>query len=106
MKLPDFLTEGELGEIRLTGHRIDLMHVVEDYNDGLSAEDLVVQFPTLSLDQINTVLAFYHANKAAVDAYVAQCQAEIEHLRATTPRLVDWEELKRKFEGRNQEAKA
>jgi hypothetical protein len=29
MDLPVFLTRHELGNIRLTGHRIDLMHLVD-----------------------------------------------------------------------------
>ena len=36
MNLPDFLTQGQYGEIRLTGHRIDLMHV-----DGARLADLL-----------------------------------------------------------------
>jgi uncharacterized protein (DUF433 family) len=100
MELPEFLTEWPMGEIVLTGHRIGLYHVISYHNDGYSAEQLHERFPTLSLELIQKVLAFYEANRAEVDAYVARCQAEIDHLRATTPRVIDWEELRRKFEAR------
>ena len=40
MDLPDFLTRHQYGAIRLTGHRIDLMHVVDLYNEGRSPEQI------------------------------------------------------------------
>ena len=44
---------------------------------GESAEALLSRFPSLSLELVNKVIAFYGANKDEVDAYVKQCQAEI-----------------------------
>jgi hypothetical protein len=40
MELPDFLTPGPAGEIRVTGHRIDLYLLVFKYNEGWTAEML------------------------------------------------------------------
>jgi uncharacterized protein (DUF433 family) len=94
MNLPDFLTRHEKGEIRLTGHRIDLFHFVDFYNQGNSAEMLLGLFPTLNLALIHKVIAFYLENKADVDTYVAHCEAEIERLQTMTPRAPTIEELK------------
>jgi len=47
MNLPDFLTCGPRGEIRLTGHRIDVCHVVQFYNDRYTAEMLHQEYPGL-----------------------------------------------------------
>ncbi|HTU16719.1 MAG TPA: DUF433 domain-containing protein [Gemmataceae bacterium] len=102
MKLPDFLTEWPFGEIVLTGHRISLYDILYFHKEGYSAEMLHEQFPTLSLDHIEKVLAFARENQAEVDAYVDRCQKEIDHLRATTPRLLDWDEMRRKFEAMKQ----
>jgi uncharacterized protein (DUF433 family) len=82
MNLPDFLTRLEKGEIRLTGHRIDLFHLISYHNEGYSAERLLAQFPTLDLDLILKVIAFYRENQADLDAYVAENQAKIERFRA------------------------
>jgi uncharacterized protein (DUF433 family) len=98
MKLPEFLTEVKYGEIVITGHRIGLLHIVQDYRDGFSAEDLHREFPTLPLELLEKVLAFSKENQAEVDAYVARCEAEIEHQRATTPRQINWDELRRRME--------
>jgi uncharacterized protein (DUF433 family) len=98
MKLPDFLTEWPFGEIVLTGHRIGLYEVMIYHRDGYTAEMLRELFPTLTLDHIEKVLAFARENRAEVDAYVDRCQAEIEHQRATSPRVLDWEKMREQFE--------
>ncbi|MFI5456328.1 MAG: DUF433 domain-containing protein [Isosphaerales bacterium] len=94
LNLPEFLTRHEKGEIRLTGHRIDLFHFVDFYNEGHCAELLLGLFPTLNLALIHKVIAFYLENKAEVDTYVAHCEAEIERHQATTPPAPTIEELK------------
>ena len=98
MQLPDFLVEVPYGEIRLTGHRIGLYHVVDLYNDGYSPERLHEEFPTLPVDLINKVIAFYRENKTEVDAYMAECVAEMERQRAANPSRFDWAEMRRRFE--------
>ena len=40
MQLPDFLTLHEYGNIRITGHRIGLFHVVEGFREGMSAQEI------------------------------------------------------------------
>lgn len=95
MQLPDFLHEVEPGEIRFVGHRINLYHVMRPYLEGYTPEMLHEELPTLSLELIRKVLAFYHANKAEVDAYVAEYRAELERQRANA-KVVDMEELKRR----------
>lgn len=98
MNLPDFLTEHAYGSIRITGHRIGLLHIVRHYNDGYSPEMLQCEFPTLSLALIHKVIAFYLENKEEVDAYVARCEEEIERHRAATPPGPSTEELRRRLE--------
>jgi uncharacterized protein (DUF433 family) len=105
MKLPDFLTEHPYGAIRLTGHRIDLLDVIEPYQEGVSAEMLASEYPTLSLALIYKVLAFYLENKDEVDAYVARCRKELDRQEAQAPRI-DWEELQRRKQTQDQAEKA
>jgi uncharacterized protein (DUF433 family) len=105
MQLPEFLTEWPYGEIVLTGHRIGLYHVVFDYNRGFTAEKISERFPTLSLELVRKVLAFYHQNKTEVDAYMARCAEELERqLRAAKP--FDIEELKRRARERGMDLEA
>lgn len=87
MILPDFLIDHPDGEIRLTGHRIGLAHVVREYNRGGTAELIAVRFPTLPLALVHKVIAFYLENQAEVDAYVAADDAELRRLEAEADRV-------------------
>ena len=100
MTLPDFLTEHPYGEIRLTGHRIGLEHVVQVYKEGFSPEMLHEQYPTLPLALVHKVIAFYLENQAEVDAYVADCQAEIERQRASAVKGPSLAELQQRLKDR------
>src|SRR5437763_306459 len=100
MNLPAFLTRWPYGQIMLTGHRIRLDHVISDYKEGLSPEQIHEQYPSLSLELIHQVLGFYRENQAEVDAYVAHTDEEIERQRATTPRVCTLEELQRRYDAK------
>ena len=100
MILADFLARDKYGYIYLAGHRVGLMHVVDLYNEGYSAEMLLDYFPTLSLALIHKVIAFYLENKAAVDDYIVQCRAEIEHQASAPQPGPDRAELRRRMEAR------
>jgi uncharacterized protein (DUF433 family) len=81
MNLPDFLTQDAHGDIRLTGHRIGLFHVVRAYNDGCSPQELAAEFPTLPLALIQQVITFYLENRPEVDDYVTRYQADLDRQR-------------------------
>ena len=56
------------------------------YKLGLTAEDIAGEIPHLTLAQVYTALAYYHANRAAMEAEMAAEEAESdkieqEHLR-------------------------
>ena len=106
MTLPDFLTEHSYRDIRLTGHRIGLFHMVKYYNEGYSPEMLAEQFPTLELALIHKVIAFYLENRAEVDVYVANYDAELEQQRAAAPQGPSLAELRRRLESLRQVEKA
>src|SRR5947208_1348038 len=105
MELPDFLVEWPYGEIMVKGHRIGLYEVINKYQSGLAPEQILEEYPSLSLEKINNVLAFYHENQAEVDAYLQRCRKEMDDFRAAFPRGAGREELLRYFESRNQPPK-
>jgi uncharacterized protein (DUF433 family) len=106
MQLPDFLTEVEPGEIRLTGHRIGLYTVIRYHKEGLSPEQILEQLPTLSLEQITNVLAFADANRAEVDVYVDHYRQEIERQEAAYRPAVSYDELLRRYFDKKRAEKA
>jgi uncharacterized protein (DUF433 family) len=77
--LPPFLNYAD-GEVRLTGHRIGLFHVVRLLEDGYTPEQIHEEYdwPPEKLGLIQQVIEFYQAHRAEVDAYVAEYQADLD----------------------------
>ncbi len=65
-------------EIRLRGHRVFVEDVLRYYQEGLSAEQIAQELPSLSLEEIHATLAYYWRNQADVDAYLARVAARAE----------------------------
>jgi uncharacterized protein (DUF433 family) len=78
MNLPPFLIDHPDGEIRLVGHRINLYTIVRCYKEGMTPERMVLEFDTLSLDEIRKVVAFYEQNRAEVEPYIEAYRAELD----------------------------
>ena len=97
MNLPEFLVDHPDGEIRLTGHRISLYDVIAFHQDGHTPEMLHEQYPSVPLPLIRQVLDFYRENQAAVDAYVAEYDADLKRLRASGPEAPSLEELRNRL---------
>ena len=99
MKLPDFLSEVHYGEIRLTGHRIGLYHILRRHRAGTSVAQLHEEFPTLPVDLLDRVLAFYEQNRDEVDAYLSRYEEEIKANRRQGQSL-DVEGLGKRWQAR------
>ncbi|MGH2518085.1 MAG: DUF433 domain-containing protein [Ktedonobacterales bacterium] len=86
MRPEDFLDFSEPGAIRIKGHRIGLEHIVEAYQEGETPAQIVAYYSTLSLDEVNAAIAYYHAHSNNVDAYLARLdEAQAEQLRTYQP---------------------
>lgn len=100
MNLPDFLVQDRYGYIHLAGHRIGLQDIVHFYNEGDSAEMLCWRFPSLPLSLVHKTIAFYLENQGEVDAYLAQCEAEIAEQRAAAREGPSLTEMRRRLQER------
>lgn len=98
MTLPDFLTADKYGYIHLVGHRIGLRHVVDLHNERYPPDLILEELPTLSLVLIQKVIAFYLDNQGEVDAYITECNAELERQMAAPRKGPDAAELQRRLE--------
>jgi uncharacterized protein (DUF433 family) len=61
--------------------RISLDSVVYAFLNGESPESIAQDFPLLSLEQVYGAIAFYLANRALVDTYLKEGEAEFEKLQ-------------------------
>ncbi len=98
MIFPDYLTQDEFGSIRLSGHRIDLAHLLHHYLEGYSPEMLWSEYPQLPLALIHKSIGFYLDNQHDVDAYLTRFRQDAEQRRAPAsgPSLT---ELRQRLEG-------
>jgi uncharacterized protein (DUF433 family) len=68
------------GRLRVEGTRITVLQIATLYRRGLSAEEIVGEFPHLTLAQVYAALAYYHANQPEIEAELAAEAEEAEGL--------------------------
>jgi uncharacterized protein (DUF433 family) len=71
------------GGFWVTGSRVSLDSIVYGFVDGQTAESIAQSFPVLSLEQVYGAIAFYLANRAEIDAYLAKARTDYEAKRQT-----------------------
>jgi len=74
----DFLSPED---IRIRGTRVGIETVVYAFQDGLSPEEIVQQYPSLSLEQVYATLAYYLHNQTQIDDYIARLEKWAEKQR-------------------------
>ena len=75
------LTTTPEGVVQVAGTRIGLDIVVEEYNAGMSAEEIAYNYPSLSLSDVYAVITYYLLHKNEVDRYIAQLHQQAEQTR-------------------------
>jgi len=61
-------------DIRLKGHRMGIETILFDYLDGLTPEEIVLRYPTLSLEEVHTAVAYYQRDRTQIDAYLRRVE--------------------------------
>lgn len=59
------------GRLRIDGTRMTVNQIVTMHSQGLSAAEIIAQYPQRTLSEIFTVLAWYHKNKEEFDKELA-----------------------------------
>jgi uncharacterized protein (DUF433 family) len=76
------------GKPRIAGHRITVKHIVLDHQrGGMSPDEIVSAYPSLTLSDVYAALAYYHDHRAEIDADI---KADDDH----------WAEVQRQNLGR------
>jgi uncharacterized protein (DUF433 family) len=68
------------GHLRIDGTRITVTQVVVHYKQGYTPEEIADQYPHLTLAQVYTALAYYHANREEIEAELAAEKLEADQL--------------------------
>ncbi|MEX2092726.1 MAG: DUF433 domain-containing protein [Pirellulales bacterium] len=78
------------GKPRIAGHRIRVQDVVLWTESGQSADEIVADFPQLSLADVYAALAYYHDNRAQIDQDIREDREFFERMKSQAgPTLLD-----------------
>ena len=69
------------GRIRIDGTRITVHRIAVLYKQGQQPEEMLQAYPHLTLGQIYTALAYYHANREEIEKELATADAEYDELK-------------------------
>ena len=98
----------EGGIVRVGKSRISLDLVVEQYENGMTPEDMVRAYDTLALADVHAVIAYYLRHRDEVRTYLKRREEEAEALQATIeaehPRITRGELLARRSARENADA--
>jgi uncharacterized protein (DUF433 family) len=79
--LPAPLQADEDGVLRVGGTRVRLETVVDAFNNGCAAEEILLKYPSLKLADIYAVITYYLWHRDAVEAYVEERRRFAEQVR-------------------------
>jgi uncharacterized protein (DUF433 family) len=69
------------GAVRVRGTRVSLDSVIHAFDEGCTPEEIMQDFPTLRLDDIYAVIAFYLQHREDVHAYLEERHQKAEEIR-------------------------
>ena len=69
-------------DIRVKGTRVGIEHLLSLYLSGAQPEQIVLEFPSVTLEQVHGVLACYLGHREPIDAYLEQWRDRAQELRA------------------------
>lgn len=72
----------EGGAVRVGGTRVTLDLVIEQYENGMTPEDMVRAYDSLALADVHGAIAYYLGHREQVYAYLKRRNAEAEALQA------------------------
>ncbi len=69
------------GVIRISNTRVTLDTVVAAFREGMTAEAIVAQYPSLDLADVYLVIGYFLHHQAEVDAYLGRRQQLADEVR-------------------------
>ena len=68
------------GRLRINGTRVTVNQLVVWYKQGYTPEEITDQYPHLTLAQVYTALAYYHANREEIEVELSAEKIEADRL--------------------------
>ena len=67
------------GRPKISGTGFTVRRIVGWYKVGMTAEEIALEYPHLSLAQVHAALAYYHANRDEIETDIAQEELSTVH---------------------------
>lgn len=93
---------GDDGTIRISGSRVSLEIIVRQFKQGATAEQLLEDFPSLTLRDIYGTIYYYLDNTEAVEDYMRQQEKTIAQIQAFLASHIDSATLRVRIRDRHQ----
>ncbi|MBM3760475.1 MAG: DUF433 domain-containing protein [Acidobacteria bacterium] len=77
------------GQHYLLGSRVPLYLIAVAYTEGTTPEEICSSYPSLNLEKIFGAIAFFLANKATIQAEIAQSHLDRQAFLASHPSYPD-----------------
>jgi uncharacterized protein (DUF433 family) len=75
------LVTGADGIMRVQGARVTLETIVAAFTEGATAEEIVQQYPSVSLADVYQVVGYYLRHSTELESYLAQRQRDTDETR-------------------------
>lgn len=72
MQLEDYFEFVSAHEIRLRGTRVGIEAILSEYLDGALAEEIALNYPPVTLEQVHATITYYLSNRARIDQYLSR----------------------------------
>jgi len=100
------LKANENGVILVGKTRVTLDTVVDVFNQGATAEEVVYRYPSLNLADVYATIAFYLKHQSEVEAYLQQRRQQAQEIRETNQARFDPQGLRDRLLARRTEREA
>jgi uncharacterized protein (DUF433 family) len=87
--MPPVVTEQ--GTIRIKSSRVSLDSIIHHFKLGATAEQIVQSFPSLSLGDVYSSIAYYLTHRREIEAYMEQQETAADALQEQLESIPDYQ---------------
>lgn len=91
------------GVVRVGGTRVTLDTIVTAFNEGANAEEIVQQYPSLSLADVYAVIGYYLRRRSEIDDYLEQRTIRAEEVRQSNEFRYSQRDIRKRLLARSSE---
>jgi uncharacterized protein (DUF433 family) len=94
------LTRGTDGTIRITGSRVTLDSIIDEFTQGATAEQIQEDFPSLTLREIYGAIFYYLEHTSMIEEYLRQQEQDAQEMHRLIERQPGIVQLRERIRAR------